>query len=58
MIENNNTLEIDMKLNKKVIFQTDETRIKKVSYITPDGNTVSRYAEIKNGKIIRFTKRN
>ena len=58
MIENNNTLEIDMKLNKKVIFQTDETRIKKVSYITPDGNKVSRYAEIKNGKIIRFITRN
>ena len=56
MIEINNTLEIDMKLNKKVIFQTDETRIKKVSYITPDGNKVSRYAEIKNGKIIRLLK--
>jgi hypothetical protein len=41
---------------KKVIWQTDETKIKKVSYITPNGNKVSRYAEIKNGKIIRLLK--
>ena len=33
-----------------------KNRIKKVSYITPDGNKVSRYAEIKNGKIIRLFK--
>ena len=46
----------EYKMIKKVIFQTDETRIKKVSYITPDGNKVSRYAEIKNGKIIRLFK--
>ncbi len=41
---------------KKLIWQTDETRIKKVSYITPDGIKMSRYAEIKNGKIIRLLK--
>ncbi len=41
---------------KKVIWQTDETKIKKVSYITPDGNKVSTYAEVKNGKIVRLFK--
>ena len=46
----------EYKMIKKVIFQTDETRIKKVSYITPDGNKVSRYAEVKNGKIVRLLK--
>ena len=41
---------------KEVIWQTKETRIKKVSYITPDGNKMSRYAQVKNGKIIRLFK--
>ncbi len=41
---------------KKMIYQTDEIKIKKVSYITPNGSKVSRYAEIKNGKIIRLLK--
>ena len=42
---------------KEVIWQTDETRIKKVSYITPDGIKMSSYAEVKNGKIVRLFKR-
>ena len=41
---------------KEVIWQTDETRIKKVSYITPDGIKMSSYAEVKNGKIVRLFK--